>query len=288
MNYLMESRAFHESIPLNELSSGDIALWHCLLDINNKASWTTWFTVPNMMLQLYSGLSVSGIHKARNKLKQCGYIDFKTRGTKATEYHLIQLSTKDSNKDSVRDSNRVSNKDSVRDSNKGGNRNSATLYKQNKTKLNKTNSSDKSQATRHKTKPKFSDDATEMKLAMHLFAKIKENNPEHRPLTYSQKQTWADNIRLMIERDQRTPQQIKGMIDWCQQDDFWKQNILSTAKLRKQYDKMKIRANEEVKRRPASDLTFEERFARSQQNRSRQSELFEERFKRAQEARGVR
>ena len=267
MNYLMESRAFHESIPLNELSSGDIALWHCLLDINNKASWTTWFTVPNMMLQLYSGLSVSGIHKARNKLKQCGYIDFKTRGTKATEYHLIQLSTKDSNKDSVRDSNRVSNKDSVRDSNKGGNRNSATLYKQNKTKQNKTNTSEKSPATPHKTKPKFADDSTEMKLAMYLFAKIKENNPEHRPLTDAQKQTWADHIRLMMQLDNRTAEQIKGMIDWCQQDKFWKNNILSTAKLRKQYDTMKPKANAEYQNKPASEMTWEERFKRSQRRR---------------------
>ena len=53
----------------------------------------------------------------------------------------------------------------------------------------------------------------------------------------------------MIERDKRTPQQINNMIDWCQADDFWKQNILSTAKLRKQYDTMRPKAKAEWERR---------------------------------------
>ncbi|WP_191363460.1 hypothetical protein [Limosilactobacillus oris] len=88
-----------------------------------------------------------------------------------------------------------------------------------------------------------------MKLALYLFAKIKQNNPEHKSLTDSQKQKWADSIRLMIERDKRTPQQINNMIDWCQADDFWKQNILSTAKLRKQYDTMRPKAKAEWERR---------------------------------------
>ena len=87
-----------------------------------------------------------------------------------------------------------------------------------------------------------------MRLALYLFAKIQQNNPEHVDLTESQKQKWADHIRLMIERDKRTPQQIHNMIDWCQSNDFWKQNILSTAKLRKQYDTMRPKAKAEWER----------------------------------------
>ena len=80
---------------------------------------------------------------------------------------------------------------------------------------------------------------------MYLFGKIKQNNPQHKDLTESQEQKWADHIRLMIQRDNRTPQQIKNMIDWSQADTFWRQNILSTAKLRKQYDTMAPKANSE-------------------------------------------
>ena len=127
--------------------------------------------------------------------------------------------------------------------------------------------SEKLPATSHKSKKKFADDSTEMRLAMYLFAKIKENNSEHKLLTNSQKQKWADSIRLMMERDNRTAQQIKNMIDWCQQDDFWKQNILSTAKLRKQYDTMKPKANAQYKQSPAGGMSFEDRYRQSQNQR---------------------
>lgn len=240
MNYLMESKAFYASIELNQLSTGQIALWHALLDINNQVQWQEWFSVPNIVLQLHTGLSVQGINKSRNVLKQLGYIDFKTSGNrKATKYHLLTLLSTNSSSNSSNNSSSNSSKNGSNNSSS----NSSTLNKQNKTKQNKTNNSDKSPATRHKTQQKFADDSVEMQLAMYLFSKIKENNPDHKKLTDSQKQKWADSIRLMIERDKRTPQQIHNMIDWCQADDFWKTNILSTAKLRKQYDAMKVKAN---------------------------------------------
>lgn len=106
-----------------------------------------------------------------------------------------------------------------------------------------TENSGKSKSPSHESKKKFTPDSVEYQLAMYLFDKIKQNNPAHLDLTESQKQKWADHIRLMIERDKRTPQQIHNMIDWCQADDFWKTNILSTAKLRKQYDTMAPKAN---------------------------------------------
>lgn len=246
MNYLMESKAFYASIELNQLSTGQIALWHALLDINNQVQWQEWFSVPNIVLQLHTGLSVQGINKSRNVLKQLGYIDFKTSGNrKATKYHLLTLLSANSSSNSSNNSSSNSSKNGSNNSSS----NSSTLNKQNKTKQNKTNNSDKSQATRHHTQQKFADDSVEMQLAMYLFSKIKENNPDHKKLTDSQKQKWADHIRLMIERDKRTPQQIHNMIDWCQADDFWKTNILSTAKLRKQYDAMKVKANSNYRKR---------------------------------------
>ena len=264
MNYLMESKAFYASIELNQLSTGQIALWHALLDINNQVQWQEWFSVPNIVLQLHTGLSVQGINKSRNVLKQLGYIDFKTSGNrKATKYHLLTLlstnsSSNSSNNSSSNSSKNGSNNSSSNSSKNGSNNsssNSSTLYKQNKTKQNKTNNSDKSQATRHHTQQKFADDSVEMQLAMHLFAKIKENNPDHKELTDSQKQKWADSIRLMIERDNRSPKQIKNMVDWCQADSFWRNNILSTAKLRKQYDTMAPKAREQwINRQPAKRI----------------------------------
>ena len=36
--------------------------------------------------------------------------------------------------------------------------------------------------------------------------------------------------------DKRTEEQIRYLIEWCQQDSFWQGNILSTKKLREKFD----------------------------------------------------
>ncbi|MDO6634111.1 hypothetical protein [Bacillus thuringiensis] len=82
----------------------------------------------------------------------------------------------------------------------------------------------------------------DMKAAKYLFEKIKENNLKQKePSSFD---SWANNIRLMRERDNRTLQEIKEVIDWCQNDSFWKSNILSTAKLRQQFDQLYMKMNE--------------------------------------------
>jgi len=46
-------------------------------------------------------------------------------------------------------------------------------------------------------------------------------------------------------REEGTPitcEQVKTAIDWAMNDDFWATNILSPAKLRKQYPVMRMRA----------------------------------------------
>ena len=53
---------------------------------------------------------------------------------------------------------------------------------------------------------------------------------------------WHDAARLMLDRDGRTEQEIHGAIDWCQQDEFWRSNILSMPKLREKYDQLRLQA----------------------------------------------
>ena len=46
-------------------------------------------------------------------------------------------------------------------------------------------------------------------------------------------QSWADNIRKMIEIDKRTENQVRGMIEWSQHNVFWASNILSAKNCEK-------------------------------------------------------
>lgn len=129
MNYLAEIKAFYDLVQVKQLSTGQIALWHALMAINNKCAWIEWFTVPNIMLELNTGMSRSGVLKARNSLKQYGLIEFKANGTKATNYKMstIAKSKQESNQDSTQDSTQVSKQVSN------------TLNKLNETKLNLNN-----------------------------------------------------------------------------------------------------------------------------------------------------
>ena len=89
MNYISLINLFWDSAMTNPLSTGQVSLYMALLHVCNRSNWTEWFQVPNQVLSVLTGLSRSGILKARNELKQRGVIDFKERGTKATLYKII-------------------------------------------------------------------------------------------------------------------------------------------------------------------------------------------------------
>lgn len=59
-----------------------------------------------------------------------------------------------------------------------------------------------------------------------------------------------DAVRLMIDTDGRTPEQIRAAIDFATGDEFWRANILSASKLREKYDQLRMQAQRSNWRRP--------------------------------------
>jgi len=131
MNYLAEILAFYDLVQVKQLSTGQIALWHALMAINNRCTWIEWFTVPNLTLELNTGMSRSGVLKARNALKQYGLIDFKVNGTKATNYKMITIAK------STQESNQIGKQVSTQDGKQVGKQVRNTLNKRKETKLKK-------------------------------------------------------------------------------------------------------------------------------------------------------
>jgi hypothetical protein len=84
-------------------------------------------------------------------------------------------------------------------------------------------------------RPTFQPDGIEVELSTLLFEKIQERNPNQKKPNL---QIWARDIHRMIELDSRDPTDIRKIIEWCQGDPFWQNNILSTLKLRQQYDQL--------------------------------------------------
>lgn len=124
-----------------------------------------------------------------------------------------------------------------------------TLQSTNEPITNKQNTNN----TSHKSKT-YDEKDINYKLAKLMYKKILENNSEFKEPNL---QKWADSIRLMHERDNRDYDKIRKMIDWSQNDEFWSTVVLSTAKLRKQYDQMATKANQDAKRqKPLFNPTY--------------------------------
>jgi hypothetical protein len=85
------------------MSAGQIALWHALVRIANKSGWADWITVAGCTICQHTGLSLTGVKKARNELKQRGLIEFKPQGTKATRYHVVDIAKSVQVRDQVGD-----------------------------------------------------------------------------------------------------------------------------------------------------------------------------------------
>jgi hypothetical protein len=76
-------------------------------------------------------------------------------------------------------------------------------------------------------------------LAKQLFDRIAGRHPTMKPPDLAK---WAREVDLMIRSDHRKPAEIAEVIDWCQDDvAFWQNNILSTKKLRAQYDQLVLK-----------------------------------------------
>lgn len=75
-------------------------------------------------------------------------------------------------------------------------------------------------------------------LCDHLADRIAGNGSKRPTITKG----WRDAARLMLDRDDRTAEQVHAAIDWSQDDDFWRSNILSMPKLREKYDQLRLQA----------------------------------------------
>jgi len=57
-------------------------------------------------------------------------------------------------------------------------------------------------------------------------------------LDKAQLSEWENDVKLMLEKDQRSNDELKVVYIFLKRDDFWKKNILTIKKLRKQFEKL--------------------------------------------------
>ncbi|MEJ4197463.1 replication protein [Enterococcus faecium] len=117
----------------------------------------------------------------------------------------------------------------------------------------KNEKNNKTSSSQPRKKRVYDTDSVYYILAEELFKQICQNQEIKKPNL----QSWADNIRKMIEIDKRTENQVRGMIEWSQHNVFWASNILSAKKLREKYDTMAAQANRDYKTKQTKTLEYE-------------------------------
>jgi Txe/YoeB family toxin of Txe-Axe toxin-antitoxin module len=126
----------------------------------------------------------------------------------------------------------------------------SVITKNNKGKESKVKESKGKEIKEKKKKEKpsspkqvYDEDSSHYQLALRLFKNILNNNPDYKEPNL---QNWANDVRLMMEQDKRTEEQISYLVDWVQNDSFWKTNILSVSKLREKFDQLVMRVKENI------------------------------------------
>lgn len=92
--------------------------------------------------------------------------------------------------------------------------------------------------TERKTKKEkeiYSPDSLPYQLSELLLNKILEHLPGYKKPDL---QKWACQMDALMRLDKRPPEEVKAVILFAQSDTFWRTNILSVDKLRKQYDQL--------------------------------------------------
>lgn len=117
----------------------------------------------------------------------------------------------------------------------------------NKTKCKKRLSSElpsssDTSSKKSKKKVKYDPDSKPYRCALKLQDEILKNKPDFK---LPDLQKWADTFRLMNERDSRSWKAIGEVIIYATQDEFWRVNILSADKLRKQFDRLQMQMEKE-------------------------------------------
>nr|DAO86009.1 MAG TPA: replication protein O [Bacteriophage sp.] len=103
-----------------------------------------------------------------------------------------------------------------------------------------------------KTGKKFVYNNDDLRAANWIFGLIKNLSPNVKTPDFA---SWANEIRLMRERDGRTHKDICELFKWANEDEFWSANILSPSKLRNKWDQL------EIKKRSCKAVKRKESFA---------------------------
>lgn len=92
-----------------------------------------------------------------------------------------------------------------------------------------------------RNQPVYDEQSLEFRSAKYLYDNILQFKPD---LKKPNLQSWANDMRLLMDLDKKDKKEVKSVIEWVTKDSFWQVNILSAKSLRKQWDKVTAKMNQ--------------------------------------------
>ena len=209
-----------------------------LVDLWNRLGQKEEFGLPTQMTMEVLGIgSYNTYKKSLDSLIEFGFVVIVKDSINQHQSKIVALSNFDKANDKALDKATIKATDEALD------KATDTIYKP----INQvTNKSINHSIDENKFSPEI------RKLTQLLFTLIFENNDKAKKPNYDK---WDEHIEKLHRIDGYDLGQIEYVIKWCQQDSFWKSNILSTKKLREKFGSLvvKIKSEKEKKVPPKKE-----------------------------------
>lgn len=263
MNYIELINAFWEKSEDENLTSGDVSVFFGLLAYANRLGWKNPFVCHWDIVCNYAKVSKNTYYKSMQTLHDLGYIDFQIGQKNVSKPKVSILNFKNNIENNIenRKGIEVEQNEEQNEEQKGNLDKLLNLQTIKPINL-KTNTIPRSRGT---VKKKFSElskddfDGVEKKYFVYAkgFYKIfsehaAELNLPTKNLENANAIEWVKQIRLMLENNECTEEQLVEVGKFLQTDSFWKPNVRSVPKLREKFENIysstkKVKYNEQTK-----------------------------------------
>lgn len=215
---------------------------HCLIRANHQeAKWRGKVIKRGTFLSSFDilaselKLSRQQIRTAINKLKSTNEVTTSSSAQstvfKVENYDIYQPATNGATKHQPSNNQQITNEQPTD--------NQQITTNNNDNNVNNENTDNKSIVPAKQKRDKFSEG--DMAFVAGMLNLLIQSNPKFRQ---PNKKTWAEDVRKLREIDGIDHNEMARVFSWANSDSFWSSNILSPSKLRKQWDQLSAKANQ--------------------------------------------
>ncbi len=216
---------------------GILYLW--LIELNNKLGWTEAFGVPTLHSMAAIGVSSYKTYKkAFDDLVKWGLVEVHAISQNQHTTKVISLNIAFVKNTTAHDSAMVNNTKASPKHLPKQVQSTAHIKKQ----RNKETINLMSEVFTPDYKPINNYDSISFKIWKQVYENMNEKNIRPTTLQKTKVKNWTNDVKLMIEKDGRTEEEIDEVLKFLRENDFWAENIKCTSKLREKFEDLLSRA----------------------------------------------